>query len=116
MVTELPLEAGMAKKKPVRPAKDEKVLEKIQDRASRGEYFPLEHAKQRLEQREVTDPEMRYILTTGYREPKKDEFKAEHQSWNYAIKGKTVDDRKLRVAGSFDRDDLLIITVIDLEN
>ncbi len=58
---------------------------------------------------------MRYVLTTGYREAKKDEYKEEHQSWNYAMRGKTVDDRKLRVAVSFDKDDLLIITVIDLE-
>lgn len=58
---------------------------------------------------------MRYVLTTGYREPKKDEFKTEHQAWNYAMKGKTIDNRKLRIIVSLDKDDLLIITVIDLE-
>lgn len=105
----------MPKKKSSRPVKNAKVLEKIRDKASRGDYIPVEHAKQRLEQREVTDPEMRYVLTTGYREPRKDEFKEEHQSWNYAMRGKTVDDRKLRVVVSFDKDDLLIVTVISLE-
>jgi len=115
MVTELPFGGWVPKKKASRLVKDEKVLEKIRDKSSCGDYIPVEHAKQRLEQREVTDPEMRYVLATGYREPRKDEFKEEHQSWNYAMRGRTADGRELRVALSFDKDDLLIITVIDLE-
>lgn len=103
------------KKKLSRPAKDQNVLEKIRDKASRGEYIPVDHAKLRLEQREVSDPELRYVLTTGYREVKKDVYKLEYRTWNYAMRGKTVDDRRLRVVVTFDKDDLLIITVIDLE-
>lgn len=102
-------------KRSMRPSKDEHVLEKIRSKAVLGDYIPVEHAKQRLDQREVSDPEVRYILTTGYHEAKKDEYKEEHHAWNYSIRGKTVDDRKLRIAVSFDKNDLLIITVIDLE-
>lgn len=99
----------------IRPAKDENVLEKIRERAPHGNYVLTEHARQRMAQRDVTDPEIRHVLTTGYREPKKDEFRMDHQSWNYAMRGKTLDDRELRIAVGFDEDDLLIVTVIDLE-
>lgn len=46
-------------KRPVRPSKDEKILDKIRAKAISGDYIPVEHAKQRLEQREVSDPEVR---------------------------------------------------------
>ena len=68
-----------------------------------------------MNQREVTDPEIRFVLEYGHREPKKDEYKAEYKAWNYAMLGKTVDDRRIRIVVSFDKNDLLIITVIDLE-
>ncbi len=106
----------MAKILHFRPTKDKFVLSKIKDSASRGDYIPVEHAKQRLNEREVTDPEVRYVLKYGYRELKKDEYKPEHRAWNYAISGKTMDGRKLRIIVSFDENLMLIITVIDLEN
>ena len=52
---------------------------------------------------------------TDYREERTDEFKSEHKSWNYAIRGKTISKRELRVAVSLDiTSGVLIITVIDL--
>jgi hypothetical protein len=45
---------------------------------------------------------------------KKDEFKEDHKLWNYSIRGKTIDGKSLRVALSFDKSNMLIITVIDL--
>ena len=98
-----------------RAAKIEDVLSKIRDKASRGVYVPVDHAKERMNQREVSDPEVRYILEHGYRESKKDEYKQEHRAWSYSMRGKTVDGRPLRIVVSFDADDLLIITVNDLE-
>ena len=54
-------------------------------------------------------------MESGYHEKSKDEFKVEWQAWNYAIRGRTIDRRELRVAVSFDDEDsLLIITAIDL--
>lgn len=41
--------------------------------------------------------------------------RAEHGAWNYAIRGRTIDGRSLRIVISFEADGvLLIITAIDL--
>lgn len=65
--------------------------------------------------REITILEVRLVVDSGYHEKSKGEFKAEWQAWNYANRGRTIDRRKLRVAVSFDEEDvLLIITGIDL--
>ena len=101
--------------KPRRPGKIEDVLERVRQKSKSGEYVPVEHAKLRMDQREVTDPEVRYVLSHGHREPKKDEFKDEHKAWNYSMRGKTADGRQLRIVVSFDSNDMLLITVIDLE-
>jgi hypothetical protein len=98
-----------------RPHKDDQILEKIRGKALSGNYIPVEHAKLRMDQREITDPEVRYVLITGYHEKKKDSYSPEHISWNYAIRGKTVDSRSIRIIVTFDSDDMLLITVIDLE-
>ncbi len=64
---------------------------------------------------EITILEVRQVVDSGYHERSKDEFKVEWQAWNYAIRGRTIDRRELRVAVSFDEEDvLLIITAIDL--
>jgi len=52
---------------------------------------------------------------SGWHEKRKDAYSEVFKSWNYAIRGKTIDERELRVVVSFDEDGLLIITVIDLE-
>lgn len=88
----------------------------IKNKAFVGEYIYVEHAKHRLNERSITDPEVRYVLLNGFHEAKKDVFNEQFATWNYSIKGKTVDCRKLRIVVTFDVDDMLIITVIDLEN
>ena len=56
------------------------------------------------------------VISNGYREPRKDEFKSEHQDWNYAVRGKTLDEEKARVCVAFDkRESVIVITVIRLE-
>ena len=59
---------------------------------------------------------MRQVIETGWNERNKDEFKPEWKAWNYAIRGKTVDKRELRIAVSFEQEYsmLIIITAIDL--
>ncbi len=59
--------------------------------------------------------EYEYVLKTGWHEKAKDQYDVQNKAWNYAIRGKTVDTRELRVVVSFDEEGLLIITVIDLE-
>ena len=46
-----------------------------------------------------------------------DEFKAEFRSWNYAIRGKTIDARELRIAVAFEDGYclLVIVTAIGLK-
>ena len=51
----------------------------------------------------------------GHHEKRKDEFKPEFSAWNYAIRGKTLDKRDLRIAVSFNESTkLLIITAIEI--
>jgi len=58
--------------------------------------------------------EVKQVLKYGHHEKRKDEFKEEHSAWIYSIRGKTMDQRNLRIAVSFDKNNMLVITVIDL--
>ncbi len=79
-----------------------------------GKHIYVGHAQQRLQEREVTRLEVKQALKNGYHEKRKDEFKEDHQAWNYSIRGKTIDKKELRVAVTFNKNNMLIITVIDL--
>lgn len=79
-----------------------------------GKYLDTHHSTQRQGQRAITRPEFLYVLKNGHHEKRKDQFDETHQAWNYAVKGKTVDKRELRVVVSFDEVGMLIITAIDL--
>lgn len=104
------------KQSPKRPSKLENVASLIRQRASEGDVLFSPHAKQRQGERKITLPEAIYVLETGKRNLKKDEWKDEHKSWNYAIDGSTIDDRNLRVAVAFSTTlDMLIVTLIDLD-
>lgn len=90
------------------------LLDLIRRHLEQGTFWILKHAQGRKGQRNITDPEIRHVLLSGWHERKKDEFKEEYGAWNYAIRGKTVDNRELRIAVSFDEEGMLIITAIDL--
>lgn len=66
-------------------------------------------------ERRITRPEVLYILRHGHHEPRKDTFSSEHMAWSYAIRGRTLDGRNLRVCVSLDASRMLIITAIDLD-
>ena len=97
-----------------RPAKHADVLGLARRCLEEGRYRDTRHATKRREEREITVMEVRYVLLNGYREPSKDEYKEEYKAWNYAVRGKTVDGRPLRIAISFEEEQLLTITAIDL--
>ena len=59
-------------------------------------------------------PDITHVLLNGERDPVRDEFKEEFQSWNYAVRGKTIDSRSIRIAVTFDENEMLIVTVIPL--
>jgi hypothetical protein len=59
--------------------------------------------------------EVKHAVVAGYREKSKDEHKREYDAWNCAIRGRTVDGRRLRVVISFEEEtSMLIITAVDL--
>ena len=92
------------------------ILEKVKRCISNGNYLDTRHALERQDQRNITRPEVIYVLQTGHHEKHKDKFDDIYNSWNYAIKGKTVDKKPLRIIVSFDENNMLIITAIELRN
>jgi hypothetical protein len=103
------------KKQTIKTAKEADLLEKIRVALSSGKYQKTEHAKQRAAERGIIIADYEYVLKTGNHESKKDKFDEMYNTWNYAIRGKTIDKRELRVVITFDEDGMLLITVIDLD-
>lgn len=106
----------MAKKS--RP-KIENPLGKARTCWANGDVSIMKHALERQGERQITDPEIGQVIEGGFHEKAKDEFKESFKDWNYAIRGRTVDDRDLRIAVAFeisdDGESLLVITAIDLD-
>lgn len=88
---------------------------------SRGDYIFLKHAKERLQDRNVTDIDVLNILENKNkgkrkRNKSKDTYISGYQDWNYCIEGNDLDGKKIRIIISFDNNLLLIITVIRIDN
>ena len=104
----------MAKKK---PEKIKNLLGKIKECIEKGNYFVTSHAFIRQNERMISLPESLYVLETGYEEKKKTRFDTEHNTWKYAIRGKTLRDQlDIRVIIAFDEMEMLIITVMHIES
>ena len=86
----------------------------IREHLDGGRYFDTRHGSERKLERLITRPEVLHVLRHGYHEKRKDKFESQFQAWNYAIRGKTSDGKELRVIVSFDENNMLIITAIDL--
>ena len=97
------------------PQKLNNLMDEIAHAVEEGRYLDTRHATERQAQRTITRPEVLYILKKGYHEKRKDKFDDAFQAWNYAVRGKTVDKRNLRIIVSFDENNMLIITAIDLD-
>ncbi len=91
-----------------------KVMALIRGRAESGNFIILPHAVERSAQRVVQVADIVFVLINGEHESEKDEYKAVYRSWNYAVRGLTVDKRQLRIAVAFDENEMLIVTVIRL--
>jgi hypothetical protein len=98
-----------------RKAKIGNLLAVVRAAVETGEYRDTTHSLVRQSGRAITGPEMEYVLKTGYHESSKDTFEEAYDEWNYAIRGRTLDKRDLRIVVSFDMDGMLIITAIDLD-
>lgn len=103
-----------------RPSKRRNPLVLARELLEEGRFDYTPHAIDRQLQREINDFDVEYAIKNGWHEKKKDEYKEEYKSWNYAIRGENVDGKRLRIAIAFEPDEqgelLVIITVIDLDS
>lgn len=90
------------------------LIEKVTRCLDEDLYDMSHHAKSRMAEREVDLPDVIYALRHGWHERRKDNFDEVYADWNYAIRGDTIDARRLRVVVTFP-DDMLLVTVIDLD-
>jgi Domain of unknown function (DUF4258) len=93
-----------------------KNLENITSKAAAdGFVLYSKHANERMLQRGIIKPEVEYVLMNGRHEVKKDQFNKLYSTWDYAIKGKTVDGRNLRIIVTLVEPNVLVVTTIDLD-
>ena len=96
-----------------KPGKHPKLFKTVGDCVREGRYIQTVHVQLREIQRNIVLPDILNVLETGRHEKSKDKFDENYLAWNYAIRGKGLDDSKkdIRVIVSFDQEeDLLIIT------
>lgn len=99
-----------------KPNKIPYILEKIKECIETGNYFVTAHAFIRQSERLISLPETLHVLKTGYEEKRKTSFDSEHNTWKYAIRGKTIRNQlDVRVIVAFDEHGMLIITVMHVE-
>lgn len=91
------------------------LLKKLKLAVARGSLRFSKHAIERMSEREILRREVRFVLKSGFHEKRKDQFDKEFNCWNYAIRGKTFDGKKLRIIVSFEKPNFIVITAIDLE-
>jgi hypothetical protein len=99
----------------VRVAKITNLMDVVREKAKRGDLILMPHAIQRRFQRSISVNDIVQVLTTGWHESRKDIYQKEYSTWNYSIRGKTIDSRKLRIVVSFNENAMLVITVIKLQ-
>ncbi len=98
------------------PPKHRDVLGEIQSCLESGRYLDTRHARKRREERVISLPEVLHVLRDGFHEKRKDKYEELYKAWSYSIRGKTVDNRRLRIVVSFESDTgMFIITAIDLD-
>ena len=78
------------------------------------------HCSKRMNERNILYYEILQALSNGRHDPKRDRFNSAFKSWDYSIKGQTIDGRDLRIGitfeyVSYDSEVILVLTVIDPE-
>ena len=115
---------SVAKKKQGQPVKktDKELWAIIEKSITDKDYIILPHAKRRQIDRDITDIDILDILENKKnrkrkRNKKKDEYTDGFHDWNYCIEGQDLDEDKIRIIVSFNKEqNLLVITVIRLNN
>ena len=77
-----------------------------------GKWLLTRHAIERMLLRGITSPEIEYAMQFGFHEKKRDQYS--EKGTRYALRGKCVDGKELRIVVSF-REQMMIVTVIDLD-
>ena len=90
------------------------LLTEINKAIAQGKYLDTRHSIKRQSERNITRYEVLQALTSGFHEKRKDVFDLRFKEWNYAIRGKTIDRKDLRIIISFDQANMIIITAIEL--
>jgi hypothetical protein len=110
----------------IKPTKksNQELFALIEQKIRENNYIFVNHAKERQQQRGISDLVVLNILEgkAGYerkRNKGKDSYEANYvherpQDWKYCIEGKDMDGRKVRVILTFTDDLMPIITVINL--
>jgi hypothetical protein len=105
-------------RRPKRPAKRLDVLEALREKVAADEFRDTRHTgAERRPERGISLEEVRQVLEGGFHEAARDRYEANHGAWSYAIRGRTLDDRDLRIVVAFDEEDdyLVLVTTIDLD-
>lgn len=108
----------MAKKPRKRPPKRENVLAVVRQKLAAEEFRDTYHTgEERRPERDILIAEVRQVLNGGYHEKSRDRFDEHFKAWTYSIRGKTLDERELRIVVAFDAGDdhLLFVTTRDLD-
>jgi hypothetical protein len=106
--------------KPIKKS-DKELWALIENNITNGNYIFLSHAKKRQKDRKITDIDVLDILENKEkrkreRNKRKDSYSAGFSDWKYCIEGFDLnEEHKIRIIVSFEKLNLLIITVIRLE-
>ena len=89
----------------------------IAKKITHANYLFVQHAKERLKARQITDIEVLDILENKKgrrrkRNKSKDIYTAGYLDWNYCIEGINLEGEKIRIIISFNDAMMLIITII----
>lgn len=92
------------------------LIRHVRELVEKGSLRYSAHAEERMAQRWIIKPEVEFILRKGYHNQMKDKFNEDYDSWDYAIEGKTIDNRKLRIIIALVEPNILVVTAIKLDN
>lgn len=95
-----------------KPAQIDNLFQKIQECIENGKYILSEHAIIRMKERDIDLTDTLYLFKYGYHEKKKTSFDDIFQTWKYAIRGKTIDELDVRIIISFDKNDMIVISLM----
>lgn len=102
----------MNKKKPSKLTSEE-LLNRVRSAVESGDYLDTRHANDRKNERGINRLEIEQVLKDGWHEKKKDKFEEAYDSWKYAMRGKTIDKKDLRIIITF-QNKMLIITAMEV--